>query len=491
MCRAWGGLAIAAALLAAVPDDVAAQVFVATSPRPDISIGPLFVGAIAPSDPAAPVSVTVTWNLAQRRGARPYAQTLALLWPAEIAAPTAQGGADPALVNYVESRGFTSTGSGRLVLRARSQSQLGLPTPADDLPASASYVSFVRRDAPPQAGTGALVWIPPTPQLGDQRWVLSLTFPVRGLITPRPATWLEDVFWGRRNTLALSWGDVGSIAFYPMYHEHRDRIVHLAREYSRLLASFPDADHLRIEDIEPAARRHRDRLVAAEHRRRRAADAEGALRVLSRGLRVAAGADLARPADPRQPDWPPDGERPPLDADARAPARGAARAGARGNDDHAGAAGRDPARRVDLRRRRTARRPAGRAALSRRGRRAAHARVPRDATPPRARAPCRLAHHGASLGHRALRGGDRAGRRARMRHRHPRAPRAGELAGLSHRAPSRAWLRSPLAPWLSGAGATRRFRRRVLGRRIALLRPRDDAWPALAPPFAGAVALAR
>ncbi len=78
-----------------------------------------------------------------------------------------------------------------------------------------------------------------------------------------------------------------------------------------------------------------------------------------------------------------------------------------------------------------------------------------------------------------------------MRHRHPRAPRAGELAGLSHRAPSRAWLRSPLAPWLSGAGATRRFRRRVLGRRFALLRPRDDAWPALAPPFAGAVALAR
>jgi hypothetical protein len=253
MRRAWGGLAIAAALLAAAPDDVAGQVFVATSPRPDVAIGPLFVGAIAPSDLAAPVNLTVTWNLVQPRGARPYAQTLALLWPAEIAAATAPGGADPALVNYVESRGFTSTGSGRLALRARNQSQLGLPTPADDLPASASYVSFVRRDAPPQAGTGSLIWIPPTPQLGDQRWVLSLTFPVRGMIAPKPATWLEDVFWGRRNALALSWGDVGSIAFYPLYHEHRERIVHLAREYSRLLVSFPDADHLRIEGIEPAA----------------------------------------------------------------------------------------------------------------------------------------------------------------------------------------------------------------------------------------------
>ena len=42
----------------------------------------------------------------------------------------------------------SSTGSGRLALRTRSQSQLGLPTSADDLPVTASYVSFVRRDAP-------------------------------------------------------------------------------------------------------------------------------------------------------------------------------------------------------------------------------------------------------------------------------------------------------------------------------------------------------
>ena len=253
MCRAWGGLALAAALLAMAPTDVAGQVFVSTSPRPDIAIGPLFVGATAPAELTAPVNVTVTWNLVQRRGGRPYNRTLTLLWPSEIAGPTAPGSADPVLVNYVESRGFSSTGSGRLVLRARNQSQLGLPTPAEDLTATASYVSFVRRDAPPQAGSGALIWIPPTPHLGDPRWVLNLAFPVRGMITPKPATWLEDVFWGRRNALALSWGDVGSIAFYPLYHEHRDRILQLAREYSRLLINFPDAGHLRIEGIEPAA----------------------------------------------------------------------------------------------------------------------------------------------------------------------------------------------------------------------------------------------
>jgi len=52
-------------------------------------------------------------------------------------------------------------------------------------------------------------------------------------------------------------------------------------------------------------------------------------------------------------------------------------------------------------------------------------------------------------------------------------------------------LRSPLASWFAGPAARRRFRQRVLGRRVALLSARDDAWRALAPGFAGAVALAR
>src|SRR5439155_837503 len=43
----------------------------------------------------------------------------------------------------------------------------------------------------------------------------------------------------------------------------------------------------------------------------------------------------------------------------------------------------------------------------------------------------------------------------------------------------------------AGPAARRRFRQRVLGRRVALLSARDDAWRALAPGFAGAVALAR
>ena len=58
-------------------------------------------------------------------------------------------------------------------------------------------------------------------------------------------------------------------------------------------------------------------------------------------------------------------------------------------------------------------------------------------------------------------------------------------------ASTRARLRSPLASWFTGTAAVRRFRRRVLGRRVALVPPRDGTWRALVPSFAAAVALAR
>ena len=58
-------------------------------------------------------------------------------------------------------------------------------------------------------------------------------------------------------------------------------------------------------------------------------------------------------------------------------------------------------------------------------------------------------------------------------------------------ASTRARLRSPLASWFTATAAVRRFRRRVLGRRVALVPPRDGTWRALVPSFAAAVALAR
>src|SRR5256885_14991107 len=92
MCRAWGGFALAAALLASAPTDVTAQVFVAASPRPDFTISPVFVGATAPADLASPVNVSVTWYLIRLRGERPSPPSIGLRRPGQAAERTAPGG---------------------------------------------------------------------------------------------------------------------------------------------------------------------------------------------------------------------------------------------------------------------------------------------------------------------------------------------------------------------------------------------------------------
>jgi hypothetical protein len=87
--------------------------------------------------------------------------------------------------------------------------------------------------------------------------------PIKDLINPRAATWIEELFWGRRWVLTLSSGSVGSLALYSMYFDHRDRVVRLAPDVSLLLATFADADHLRIEDITPGTATRRGSRVRA------------------------------------------------------------------------------------------------------------------------------------------------------------------------------------------------------------------------------------
>src|SRR5437762_2621416 len=136
MCRAWGGFALDAALLASAPTDVTSQVFVAASPRPDFTIGPVFVGATAPADHAAPDNVSVTWHLAPLRGERPSPQMLPLVWPAAIASATAPG-AEPhaprARPDHAEAR---DVARGRLLGPAqRALGVLGRPRLGRVLPA--------------------------------------------------------------------------------------------------------------------------------------------------------------------------------------------------------------------------------------------------------------------------------------------------------------------------------------------------------------------
>jgi hypothetical protein len=247
---------LASLLLTAIPATGQAQVFLASQPHPDFAIGPLFVVAQVRPD-LGPISLTLSWSLTTPPGQRAadIKQDLFLLWPNELVDATAEGPADPILAREVQTRGFSLVASGRLTLGYRDRLQMGIGAPATPLPEVASFVTFTRSAAVSGAslGSGTYIKIPWTPKLGDPLAVTVLTFTTRGLVTPKPATWFEEAFWGRRWVLTTGFGDIGSPAspIFPLYFEHRDRMVRLGREFAVAVATFADADHLRIEAIGP------------------------------------------------------------------------------------------------------------------------------------------------------------------------------------------------------------------------------------------------
>ncbi len=250
-------LALAVLLTAAAPAAAGAQVFFASRPHPDFAVGPLFVVANVRPE-LGPVTVNLSFSLTAPRGLRAAdtRQDLFLLWPAEVSESTAPGGADADVLGELESHGFVVIASGRLLLRGRDRLQLGTPSLGEPLGPTASYANFVRRgQTAGQVPAGAFVKIPWTSKLAEPVSIVTLALPLRGLVTPKPATWVGELFWGRRYVLTVAFGDLGSVVLplYPFYFEHRDRVVRLAREYSQVIANFADADHLTIEEIAPAA----------------------------------------------------------------------------------------------------------------------------------------------------------------------------------------------------------------------------------------------
>jgi hypothetical protein len=65
-------------------------------------------------------------------------------------------------------------------------------------------------------------------------------------------SWLEETFWGRRNIITLSFGDVGYSSLYPFYYGQRDRVIPLAPDFSRLMINFAEANHLKIDEVVPS-----------------------------------------------------------------------------------------------------------------------------------------------------------------------------------------------------------------------------------------------
>jgi hypothetical protein len=200
-------------ILGVVPSPLAAQVFLASEPHPGFAIGPLFITAIVRPD-LGPVTVSISWGTVTPPASPPDAanQDLYLFWPAEVAAATAPGAADPELGRELEARGFTAQSGGRLTLRKRDRAKLGTSADSDPVSAVASYVTFFKRGTnPAQSGIGTFIKIPWTPELADPLVLANLAMPVKDMIGPRPASWMEELFWGRRWVLTLSSGSVGGV----------------------------------------------------------------------------------------------------------------------------------------------------------------------------------------------------------------------------------------------------------------------------------------
>jgi hypothetical protein len=238
-------------------------VFLATRAHPEFLIGPLIVSVGVPRD-LGMVQVTVSWSLNVPTGRKAPAEDLFLLWPRDVAAPTLSGAADPDVARYVESRGLQVVGGGRLALRVRDRARIGTGNVGDPIDVYASYATFMRAGFP-QLGAGTYIKIPWTPKMADPLSIITLALPLNGMIGVKPASWFTELFWGRRYLLTSSFGDVGQIALslFPIYFERRDHVVHLARDFSLMTVNFPDADHLRIEEISPPAATRRGSRVRA------------------------------------------------------------------------------------------------------------------------------------------------------------------------------------------------------------------------------------
>jgi hypothetical protein len=259
---------LAGLLLWGVPTVAVAQVFLASRPHPEFAIGPLFVRATI-TRALGPVTVDVLWSVVvpPGRGRSALDQDVYLLWPGAVTANAGGGPPDTALARYVETRGFDVVAQGRLLLSAQSPSQIGRDAPPEPVAGGAPFVTFV------QTGgvlglTRPATWIriPWTPRLADRGWLMDLRLTTEGLVKPKEATWVERVFRGDRYLFSLSFNDVRARAVFPMYFEHRDRVIRLADAPSELIANFADADHLTIDEVFPptSGKRRSESLESTE-----------------------------------------------------------------------------------------------------------------------------------------------------------------------------------------------------------------------------------
>jgi hypothetical protein len=244
-------LAVLLCLASAVP--AAAQIFLASRPHPVFKIGPLFIRArVTPEIGAVPVDVQWSVEIPADRSALGLEQDLFLLWPGAVRAGASDGKPDPSLRQYLTRRGFSVLAEGRLPLHAQSLYQVGDDLPTRPVAGGAPYVTFVQAGgAFGLSAPATYIRIPWTLHMANRAWIMNLQITAEGLIKPKQSTWIETVFRGPRFLFTVTYNDVRPRAVFPVYFEHRDRVVRLADAPTELVVSFARADELQVDDVYP------------------------------------------------------------------------------------------------------------------------------------------------------------------------------------------------------------------------------------------------
>lgn len=250
MIRVW---ILAALLLGGLPAAADAQIFLASRPRPEFEIGPLFVRAsIAPGLGPTPVDIFFSLAVPPTRSAADLEQDIFLLWPGEVGRGSRAVPADPRLARYVTERGYTVIEEGRLPLFAQALYETGGTTSREEMSGGAPFVTFVR-DGGPLGLTSPVTYIriPWTPILVNRAKLVDLRLTLDRLVKPKRQTWVEKTFWGPRHRIALTFNDVHGRALFPLYFENRDRMIRLGEDLAEILINFAEVDHLKIDQISP------------------------------------------------------------------------------------------------------------------------------------------------------------------------------------------------------------------------------------------------
>jgi hypothetical protein len=261
-------LTVAAALLVVVAGSTraGAQVFLASHPHPVLQVGPLFLRATV-SPALGPITVDLFWSFVVPAGQTgDFDQEFFFLWPGAVTGDKTLGAPDATLARYVEDRGFHVVGQGRLVLSSRPVygARAERERTREAVAGGAPFVTFVREggDLGPSS-PATLVKIPWTPKLVNPIYMVNLRLPTPDLVKHKAGTWVEHTFWGPRHRLSLSFHEVRARAMFPMYLQHRDRVLRLADEPAQISVDFADADHLKIDELYPQSIRRQ----ASETRR--------------------------------------------------------------------------------------------------------------------------------------------------------------------------------------------------------------------------------